>query len=104
MFLRYLLETDNQVEWVQRAGSFALQQSVVQHFKPLSSISPHWGQALDLIEYARNEPRHASWNTVYGILSDAAAELYQDDFDPADIPQLLLDLQDTADQIHALTP
>lgn len=104
LFLRYLLQPDKQFEWVQAAGSFTLQRSLVERFTLLSSISPHWGQAQELMPYARNEPRHASWSTVYGTLADAAAELYQDDLDPLDIPQLLLELQSTADEIHALTP
>jgi len=103
LFLKYLQEPDNQLLWVRANSSFALQHSVADTFMALSSVPPQLAGAMQLAEYGKMEPRQTSWGTVYGALADASAELFNEDFDPETLPQLIQQLQATSEEIQALT-
>lgn len=98
IFLKYLTEDINQIDWIKVNGYLPTTSSVLEG---ISSKSPQWVEAANLLKYNKFEPRFQSWGLVRFVLEDAAALIFQDGFDPTTIPQILADLQATADELHA---
>jgi multiple sugar transport system substrate-binding protein len=104
LFIRWLLEPENQAQWVQSAGSFPLQDPVPESMLNYAQAHPVWSQAVDSLQYARPEPALASWELVRWSVFDAGTQLFRSYFSVDQVPQLIQLLQDTAAELNRRYP
>ena len=102
LFTKYVLEPANQVLVIQANGSFPINQSTVSLVRENALVSSQWLSAVDLLDYGRFEPRYQSWSKVRAALQDAARILFTVNFDPANMADLLEQLQAAAEELHAM--
>jgi ABC-type glycerol-3-phosphate transport system substrate-binding protein len=103
LFLKFWLDAQTQATWIGGSAYFPTRASAEDALDQYAADNPIWAEALSFRDYGKVEPRFESWSSVRYALSDAAALLFQEGFDPATIPQILADLQATADELHAET-
>jgi multiple sugar transport system substrate-binding protein len=101
IFLKYLLESDNQAFVVEATGGFPISRSTVALLDDTEIANAQWLAAVELLKYGRFEPRYSSWRTVGVALQDAAGMLFTGGFDPTKASELLAQLQATAEELHA---
>lgn len=99
MFMRYFLESTNQVMWTIVGENFPIRRSVLDSLGDYAIDYPQWAAAINLLEYGKSSPRVSSWGAVRFVLQDAAKELFRSK--ERYNPQLLEDLESTAKEVHA---
>jgi multiple sugar transport system substrate-binding protein len=100
LFIRWLVEPQNQARIVQVSGAFPTRLSAQEYLEDYGRMNPHWADAQLLLEYARPEPALQSWNLVRWIVNDAASFLFSPFFDPGEVNLLLEELDMTAAEVH----
>jgi len=75
LFLRYLLETENQVGLVEATGGLPLSNAAVAALADFRSTHPVWEQALQSLAMAQNVPNDPAWPRVEAAASDLAWQL-----------------------------
>ena len=75
LFLRYLLETENQAALVEATGALPLSNSVISALSDFRSDHPAWGQALENLAMAQPLPANSSWPAAQAVSSDLAWQL-----------------------------
>jgi len=103
LFARWLTQPENQAEWVELTSYFPTRASTLDHIDDYVRQYPQWEAAVELIPYSRYEPAVSSWGVVRWVLGDAAGQLFRPDFRRGLIFNLVEDLDETAQEIHAQT-
>ncbi len=70
LFLRWLLEPQNQIRWSRGTGLLPVTQPALKMLRTDITVSAQWGAALDLIPQAFNYPQSASWHLADKVLAD----------------------------------
>lgn len=104
LFIRWLLEPENQAQWVQSGGSFPLREPISESMLNYQQAHPHWSQAVESLQYARPEPALASWELVRWSVFDAGTQLFRSYFSVDQVPQLTQLLDDTAAELNRRYP
>jgi multiple sugar transport system substrate-binding protein len=100
LFIRWLVEPENQARLVQATGAFPTRLSAQEHLASYREAHPKWADAQDLLQYARPEPVQPSWGLVRWAVSDAAGFLFSPFFAPGEVGKLLEELDQTAAELH----
>ncbi len=100
LFIKWFTSPQNQAKWVEASGYFPTRKSTVQYLGDYIKAHPQWEAAREAVEkgYGRFEPADVSWNSVRQAISQTVAKIFQKDFKPDQIPQLLKDLQKQAEE------
>jgi len=99
LYLKWLLEPENQARWTEYYGTFPSRFSVQTHLADYKENHPQWAEVLDLIPYSHSEPGDPSWEAVRLSLSDAGEQLFSPRFSSSRIPDLLEMLEATAAEL-----
>lgn len=99
LFVKWLLEPDNQRRLTEAAGGFPLRRSVLEQLSDFQEVFPQWKAAVDLLPFARSEPADRSWSVVRWALSDAGTQLFRSYFRLDQLPNLLDYLDYTAEEL-----
>lgn len=75
LFLRYLLETENQAALVEATGALPLSNSVISALADYRTDHPAWEQALENLAMAQPVPAISSWPAAQAVSSDLAWQL-----------------------------
>lgn len=82
---------------------YLLEPEVSIQIRSLNSLPLHLSTAdewqVNLLAFAQNEPRLRSWAAVRPALGDAAAQLFDFNFEHDDIPDIVAELQAIADEL-----
>lgn len=70
LFIRWMLEPENDARWVQATGLFPLRASTVSLLADYEASHPQWADAVALIAGGQLQPQLASWRTVKVMLGD----------------------------------
>jgi multiple sugar transport system substrate-binding protein len=100
LFIRWLVEPQNQARLVQVSGAFPTRSSALEHLADYGNNNPHWVESQKLLENIRSEPADPSWNIVRWVVSDAAAFLFSPFFDAAEVEHLLEELDLTVTELQ----
>jgi len=100
LFIRWLLEPENQAQMVQTAGTFPLRNSEREIMLNYEQAHPIWSQAVESLEFARPEPALASWELVRWSVFDASTQLFRSYFSADQVPQLTQLLDETAAELN----
>jgi ABC-type glycerol-3-phosphate transport system substrate-binding protein len=101
LFLKWLLEPNNQAQWVEVSGHLPSRISALDSLAVYQASHPQWAAAAALISTAYAEPQHASWGTVRWTVSDAAEQVFRLGLTEEQVPALLEELDLTAAELHA---
>lgn len=71
VFLKYLMSTQADSQWVQATSYFPARQSTKAALSDFIKANPLYGDALDWLQYGRTEPNIAAWNPIRGYIADA---------------------------------
>ncbi len=101
VWLKWLMQTTNQVRLISVDGSFPLDATTTQALEGYARAHPQWFSAVEMLTQARAEPPYRSWSTVRWALQDAATQLFRAYFSIDQVPNLLAYLELTADELHS---
>lgn len=94
-FIRWMLAPEQQARLAEAEGSLPLSQQTLTQMSVYARAHPQWAAIAAQVENARSEPQDASWHTVRHLLEDAAWQSLQPNITPAQIPEIL-------DQLNAM--
>jgi multiple sugar transport system substrate-binding protein len=77
LFTRWLLQAQNQAQWVEASGLYPLRTSVMDEIGPYRTASPQWVQAVNDLSMAQGVPQLASWRKVRYVLQDGATVIFR---------------------------
>lgn len=103
IFTSYFTQAANQASWISVSGYFPTRIETASMLDDYAAENPQWAAARELLGNVKYEPRFESYGSVRGAMADAFSQIFQDNFDPTTIPEILADLQATADELHAET-
>lgn len=75
LFLRYLLDTQNQIKVIQATGSLPLSTTTIGKLTDFRQEHPVWDQALQYLALAQSIPSTPGWLDSESVLSDMAWQL-----------------------------
>jgi multiple sugar transport system substrate-binding protein len=101
IFLKWLLEPENQARLVQSTGGFPLRASVLDFIDQNQPPLTQWYEAVDLLPNAYPEPNIHSWGSVRWAISDIATQLYRWYFTLDQLPAAVRLLDKTAADLHS---
>lgn len=102
IFMKFVMEAENQVAWIEASGYYPPRESVIDLLGDYIASHPFYDVGYEaVVSSAKFTSMFESGATVRGLMQDAGALLFQDGFDPGDIPGILADLQAAADAAHA---
>jgi ABC-type glycerol-3-phosphate transport system substrate-binding protein len=70
LFIRWMLEPENQARWAQETGLFPVRISSIDLLKNERSANPQWSAALDLIPLSKTYPQTAQWGLASRVMAD----------------------------------
>ena len=92
LFVRWLLEPQNQTDWVNTAGLFPLQTATISMLTDYSLGHPVWADAVKLLPQGRITPQLAAWRTVRVALGDGFKFMFRVDTPAGQVPTILAQL------------
>jgi multiple sugar transport system substrate-binding protein len=99
LVMEWLVYPPNQAEWVRELQVYPTRLSTMSYLGNAEEFSSQWATALELIPDAHVEPSLASWSAMRWALGDAATQLFSQQFNASQIPELLKTLDDVATEI-----
>jgi len=100
VFIRWLLEPQNQARFVEMSGSFPLRADALDHLEAYGKLYPQWLAASEALAAAHPAPDLQSWGIVRWTLKDAATQLFRFYFTIDQVPGLIRFLDQTANELH----
>ena len=98
LLLQHLIHAPQQNRWAKATGFVPVNLAAIQNAEGTGS---QWDAVLALTNSAIAEPPLPSWRTVRAVLTDAA-NIWFSDFPKENLSFLLAELQNSAEEIHAL--
>jgi ABC-type glycerol-3-phosphate transport system substrate-binding protein len=92
LFVRWLLEPENQAEWVKAYGLFPLQTTTMSLLSDYSAGHPAWAEAVQLLPQGRITPQLAEWRRVRVALGDGFAFMFRVDTPVGQVAAVLAQL------------
>ena len=104
LFVRWLLQPQNQARFVAAAGSYPLSAAALDYLDEYHAGQPQWADSLELLPFARPEPELPSWSLVRWAVFDATTQLFRFYFSLDQVPNLVELLDQTAADLHSGLP
>lgn len=92
LFIRWLLEPEQQARWVSTTGMFPLRTSTLNLVADYASAHPQWVQAVKLLSSAQGTPRLASWRLIRLVLGDGFDFMFRVDMPVGQVATILADM------------
>lgn len=100
LFVRFLLEAENQADWVNSAGFFPLQASTLGLLTDYRAGHPQWSQAVNLLPQGRLTPQLADWRIMRVALGDGFTFMFRVDTPVGRVPEILAQLDALASDLN----
>ncbi|NPA05871.1 MAG: extracellular solute-binding protein [Chloroflexi bacterium] len=105
LFIKWFTQPENQAKWIRASGYFPTRKSTLDLIQDYKQENPQWAAAVTWFEsdetMKKFEPRDASWSAVRRAVGEYASQIFQPDFKAEQIPDLLKQLQQTAEELYA---
>lgn len=98
LVINWLRTPETQAALVQHSGLLPAQESALPSLESYAAENPHWQQAAQALPYLQTQPQTASWGRVQWLLHDVATQTYRTYFTIERIPDMLKELQSTAEE------
>ncbi len=99
LFVRWLLSPDSQSRWTRNTGLLPLRTSTLDSLDTFKIEHPQWAAATELIEFGHVQPARLSWREVRLMVGDSFDHLFRFDLPVDDIPDLLAEMDETAEEL-----
>jgi multiple sugar transport system substrate-binding protein len=99
LFVRWLLSSDNQSDWVKSSGLLPLRVSEIPKLSDYKASHPQWAAAVALLPDGQIQPQLAGWRKVRPMLGDAVNSLFRVNLPVTQIPGLLKQMDTTASDL-----
>jgi multiple sugar transport system substrate-binding protein len=104
IFLQWLLEPTNQARFIQASGSLPLRAATTDTLQDYATGHPQWQAAVDLLPNAQGEPVFPSWSVVRWAVGDVGSQIFKSYFTTDYITDTLTLLDQTAAELHKISP
>jgi len=101
LIIKWLVYPPIQSEWVKALETYPTRQSTLDYLVEVASDNPQWFEAMELLPDAHGEPSLASWSVMRWALEDVMRQLFGPQFAADQIPALLEELDNVADEIYS---
>ena len=105
LFIKWFVTPENQAKWIRVSGYFPTRKSTEQQIQDYMNENPQWAAAFTAFKnedtLKKFEPRDASWSAVRQAVGEYVSQIFQADFSADQIPDLLKELQQTAEELYA---
>ncbi|GAB4400312.1 MAG: hypothetical protein OHK0052_23920 [Anaerolineales bacterium] len=98
LVINWLRTPETQAALVQHSGLLPAQAAALPLLETYAAAHPQWGQAAQALPYLQTQPAIASWGRVQWLLHDVATQTYRTYFTIERIPDMLKELQSTAEE------
>jgi multiple sugar transport system substrate-binding protein len=98
LVVEWLVYPPNQAGLVKLLGAYPTRQTTMNYLGSVGEINAQWAQALALLPDTRSEPSLPSWSVLRWALSDASSQLFSQQFRVDQVPSLLSDLDNLAQE------
>ncbi len=99
LFVRWVLSTENQVQWVEATGSLPLLNSAVNALGDYQSKQPQWAAAVEAMPKIQEPPPLASWRQVRYVLEDGVQSIFRTNVSVDQIPAVLAEIDAMAEEL-----
>jgi len=99
LFIRWMLSSENQVQWVRTSGLFPMQTSVIEALDNFRSSHPQWDKALNFMDDLTTQPLLSNWRQGKLILGDAANFIFRTNQDANQINSILEQMDTTIQEL-----
>lgn len=99
LFVKWASSPENQVQWTEIGGSFPTRGATIGLLNAYVAGMPQWTRAYDLVFQGKGEPALPSWGTVQFVVGDAAAQLFSFGFTADQVPGVVEELEQTANEL-----
>ncbi len=104
LFIRWMIQPDHLASLVEANGSLPVRVSIMDQLTSFNQHYPQWSQVQQWIPAAQPAPRLSSWRKVQPILADAGWQTFRANFTVDQIPQTLLMLDQTIQEVLQKNP
>jgi len=104
LLVRWLAVTKHEAQLVSASGAWPVTNTAIEELAAYSQENPQWGETLQWISNVSLIPTLPGWRQERIILEDAAWQLFQTNFTPDQIPQLVEMLNETIKEVTSKNP
>jgi multiple sugar transport system substrate-binding protein len=104
LLARWLVSPAEQARFIRASGTFPTRAAAAGHLNDYADGHPQWAASLDLLPFARAEPRYASWQVVRWVIGDVGTQVFRSYFTADRIPVTLELMEETAAELHSRYP
>ena len=105
LFVKWFITPENQAKWIEASGYFPTRKSTEPLLKDYMDKNPQWAAAVTWFQSEETlkkfEPRDASWSAVRSAVGEHVSQIFSADFSADQIPALLEQLQQVAEELYA---
>jgi multiple sugar transport system substrate-binding protein len=101
LFIRWLVGTDQQARFASADGELPVRVAALSSLPTGELANPQWQLAQPWLLGGLNPPGLASWQSVHGLLEDAATQLFQAETTVVQVPQILAEMDAMAKELAA---
>jgi ABC-type glycerol-3-phosphate transport system substrate-binding protein len=103
LFIRWVLSTENQADWVKSTGLFPLRSSTMDLLADYSRDHPQWAEAVAHLSEGEVSPKLSSWRLVRVMLEDGFRDMFDTirhpDLTEGQVPVILRQMEETAEEL-----
>ncbi len=96
LFIRWMLESEQQREWVEVTGLFPLRTSLQEDLRDYARSHPQWVAAVALIPQGWEQPQLASWRQVRIMIGDGFDAMFRSNTPAGRVAEVLAIMDRTA--------
>ena len=96
LFVRWLLEKEQDARWVEATHNFTLHTSTVDLLGDYEKNHAQWRQAVDLIPLGELQPQLGSWRTIKLVLGDGFDHMYRVNVSSGQVAAILAQMESLA--------
>ena len=104
LFMRWMLSTDNQAQWVRSTGLFPIRTSTMSLLADYQRDHPQWAVAVNLLPNGQVPPQLGSWRVVRIMLGDGFRDMFDTirhpDLTDGQIPLILKQMDETVTELN----
>ncbi len=103
LFIRWMLSSETQADWVRSTGLFPLRSSTVDLLADYSADHPQWAEAVKYLSSGEVTPQLSSWRLVRVMLEDGFRDMFDTirhpDLTEGQVPVILTQMDQTAEEL-----
>ena len=100
LFVRWLLENEQDARWVEATHNFPLRTSTVDLLGDYERNHAQWKQAVELIPLGELQPQLGSWRTIKVMLGDGFDHMYRVNVSSGQVAAILAQMESFAKDLN----